>query len=77
MNERTKLAAVLVAALVGLTGCAATVEPIQTPGGQLGHVIDCTNSAGWQGCYEKAAEVCAGTYAVLAQNSGVEGVSGK
>ena len=64
------------AAVLTLAGCAATVEPIQAPSGGLGHIINCTNCAGWGACFETAAQVCAGPYDVIAQNSGVEGVSG-
>jgi hypothetical protein len=72
MNERTTRAAALVAALM-LTGCA-TSDPVRLPSGAAGFALDCTNSTTWQGCHEKARELCGeGGYQIVTQDAGVEG----
>lgn len=50
--------------IVLLAGCAATAEPVPGPDGKASFMIECTQSSGWEECYEKAAEVCGGRYSV-------------
>ena len=66
-------AAAAAAALVALSGCAASSTPIQMPSGAAGHSINCTDAETWSACYTKAAEVCQGAYRVVAKDSGVQG----
>lgn len=56
--------------IVLLAGCAATAKPIPGPDGTPAFMVECTQSQGWEQCYEKAAEVCGGRYSVQDRISG-------
>jgi len=56
----------LIALVVGLGGCAATVKPMQTPNGLQGFLVSCDGSADdWASCYGAATKACGGKYRVL------------
>lgn len=67
MRKLSSLAALVV---LGITGCAATVEPMPTPDGKQGFLIGCDGSAdSWASCYKAATKQCGGgTYTVVNQN---------
>jgi hypothetical protein len=76
-QAKSKAAGSIVAALLAvvmLAGCAASVEPMPGPSGELSYSIDCTNSDSWTACYAKAGEVCgAKGYNIVDRISGQEG----
>jgi len=64
-------AAVLLVALLPLTGCVTTKE-IYGPDGQKAYTLNCSDdlSATWDHCYEKAGEICREKgYRILQQQS--------
>lgn len=71
---RARNTAVAVAGALLLASCAASVEPMPGPSGNLSYSINCTNSESWTACYSKAGEVC-GTdgYEIIDRISGQEG----
>lgn len=58
-----------------LAGCAATAKPIPGPDGASSYMVECTQSQGWEQCYEKAAEVCGGRYSVQDRITGYVGMT--
>ncbi|HDS1654885.1 TPA: hypothetical protein QEL76_002841 [Stenotrophomonas maltophilia] len=53
-----------VAALGGRTTARMTVSP----DGRRGVSIDCSGSGSWNGCYEKAGQMCPGGYVVFSKD---------
>ena len=52
-----------------LSGCAAGVKPVTTPGGERGFVVTCDGSADdWSTCYNAAASACGGKYGIVDRN---------
>lgn len=65
----------LLFAFVSLLGCA-TAKPIIGPDGTENQLISCPSV---EQCYEKAREVCGGTYKIVntsSETSGANGVTG-
>lgn len=61
--------AAMAVAISALTGCAATVEPMTTPDGRQGFLVECNGSAdSWASCYKTATSACKGTYKVIDRN---------
>jgi hypothetical protein len=60
-------------AVVLLAGCAATAKQVPGPDGGTAYMIECTQSQGWEQCYEEAAKVCGGRYAVQDRITGYIG----
>lgn len=60
----------MVAAILGLHGCTATVKPMQTPDGKVGFLVNCDGSADdWSSCYAAATKACTrGKYLVIDKN---------
>ncbi|MEK6578029.1 MAG: hypothetical protein AABZ55_02270 [Bdellovibrionota bacterium] len=56
-----------------MTGCA-TAKAIQGPDGTENQLIRC--SYGIENCYNKAAEVCRGKYAIVNNSTNVQGSQG-
>ncbi|UDM18947.1 hypothetical protein [Vogesella sp. XCS3] len=64
----------VLSALVALivAGCASTTNPIKTPDGNQGFVVECDGSASsWAACYETASESCKGPYRVVDRNESI------
>ena len=60
---------VVIAAVLGLSGCAAVVKPMTTPDGKQGFLVSCDGSAdNWSSCYEAATKACQGKYNVVDRN---------
>jgi len=53
-----------------LVGCSTTAQEIRRPNGTREYLITCGDIS-WNGCYEKANQVCPGGYATLSENGGV------
>lgn len=61
--------AAMTVAISTLAGCAATVEPMTTPNGRQGFLVECNGSAdSWASCYKAATSACKGTYKVVDRN---------
>lgn len=59
----------IAAAVSALAGCAATAEPMTTPNGRQGYLLQCDGSAdSWASCYKAATAACKGTYKVIDRN---------
>jgi hypothetical protein len=60
------------AAVLLLTGCVSS-QPIYTADGRQGQAIRCSGKLGsWNGCYQRAGEICgARGYDILQQNEEV------
>lgn len=56
---------------ITLAGCAATpeVKKVTMPDGKQGYYISCDLAASdWTVCYEQAAKICNGKYAIVDKN---------
>lgn len=52
----------LSALVIAMSGCAARVKDIPTGHGD-GHLVECNGAfSGWAKCYNKAAELCQGSF---------------
>lgn len=55
-----------------VAGCAATTNPIKTPDGNQGFVVECDGSASsWAACYETASKSCKGPYRVIDRSESI------
>lgn len=50
-----------------LAGCT-TAKLTVTPDGRRGVSIDCSGSSSWNGCYEKAGQMCPDGYVVFSKD---------
>ena len=71
--KATKRHAAAILAVLTLTGCAASVQPLPGLNGGVGYALDCTESADWNACYTKASEVCGvAGYQIIDRTSGTD-----
>lgn len=64
----------LLAGVLVLTGCGATVREVYTPDGRRGSTIDCSAYRhSWSTCYEKASDLCGARGYDIFTSTGAQG----